>query len=302
MKLIRKTTISLLFVFFSLTILSSCNKEDLSQKAVASVDGRPVSKSNYSNELEFYLEYYTKKYGESFLQSKAKANKTNKELIEDKLLDSMIKDQIMLNDLDKNGYEIDDNAANKLKDEMAKSLADKNSLKANFKALNVDEGEFSDLVFNDSIRKLHYEYFLTHNNIKDSEVLEDFKDNKKLHRMYKYNILIFDDRKSAEIKRESIKSFKDFKDLLKNPVRNYSIYNSDFVYEDDPILVKSKVKEKNKPSEVFEHEGKFMILMVNSYNDNENELLLNAKDIYLKNAYENYLNKLIKSSKIKVFV
>lgn len=40
--------------------------------------------------------------------------------------------------------------------------------------------------------------------------------------------------------------------------------------------------------------------MINSYNENENELLMQAKEIYLKDAYRKYLNKLIKSSKIKL--
>ena len=45
-----------------------------------------------------------------------------------------------------------------------------------------------------------------------------------------------------------------------------------------------------------------MILIVNSYNENENELLINVKDIYLKEKYIEYLNKLVKKSKIKLFV
>ena len=89
---------------------------------------------------------------------------------------------------------------------------------------------------------------------------------------------------------------------MKNPVRNYEIINSDFVYKDDTILTKSKTFEKDKVSDIFENENKYMILMVNSYNENENDLLMHTKDKYLKDAYNQYLNKLVKSSKIKVFI
>ena len=114
--------------------------------------------------------------------------------------------------------------------------------------------------------------------------------------------MVFDDENAAKITKDKLTNAKTFKSYLDKNTRNYSIINSDFVYIDDPILSESKIKEKDKISNIFEYEGKFYILMVNSYNENENELLLKAKDIYLKKAYYDYLNKLIKESKIKVFV
>ena len=68
------------------------------------------------------------------------------------------------------------------------------------------------------------------------------------------------------------------------------------------MLKESKSKEVDKVSDLFEYDGNYMILMVNSYNDNENDLLLKAKEVYLEKAYEKYLNKLVKSSKIKLFI
>lgn len=301
-QLAKKKIIKLSGLLLVSLTLASCGQKINKETAVASVDGSIVSKENYSNELEFYQDFYSKKYGNSFFDKESKSGKSNKEVLEDKLLDSMIKDQVMLNDLEKNKYEIDDNAANKLKTDMEKSIGDENSLKANVKALNVSYADFSDVLFNDSIRKTHYEFFLSHNDIKDSTILEDFKENKKLHRMYKYNVLVFDDENLAKRAREEIKGSKDFRSKLKEPIRNFSIYNSDFVYEDDPLLKESKSKEVDKVSDLFEYDGNYMILMVNSYNDNENDLLLKAKEVYLEKAYEKYLNKLVKSSKIKLFI
>lgn len=68
------------------------------------------------------------------------------------------------------------------------------------------------------------------------------------------------------------------------------------------MLVESKMSEKDKVSDIFEYNNKYMILMINSYNENENELLMHTKDKYLRDAYNQYLNKLVKSSKIKVFI
>lgn len=302
MKKIKKVITSLLSLSLFLIILTSCNKNQKNTNAVALVDGKAIERQNFDKELEFYLAFYTKKYGDSYLDNKNSKGKTNKDLIRDELLDSMIKDQVMLNDLANKKIEIDDNAANKLRSDIEKELGDKNSLKANLKALNINESDFSDVIFNDSIRKIHYEYFLTHNKIKDSEILEYYKKNEDLHRMYKYNVLVFSSKDEAQKAKSSLNNQVKFRQALKNPVRNYDIINSDFVYKDDPLLIKSKLEEKDKVSDIFEEHNKYMILMINSYNDNENDLLIHTKDKYLKDAYNQYLNKLTKSSKIKVFI
>lgn len=302
MKKIKKVITSLLSLSLFLIILTSCNKNQKNTNAIALVDGKAIERQTFDKELEFYLAFYTKKYGESYLDEKNSKGKTNKELIRDELLDSMIKDQVMLNDLANKKIEIDDNAANKLRSDIEKELGDKNSLKANLKALNINESDFSDVIFNDSIRKIHYEYFLTHNKIKDSEILEYYKKNEDLHRMYKYNVLVFSSKDEAQKAKSSLNNQVKFRQALKNPVRNYDIINSDFVYKDDPLLIKSKLEEKDKVSDIFEEHNKYMILMINSYNDNENDLLIHTKDKYLKDAYNQYLNKLTKSSKIKVFI
>ena len=302
MKKIKKIIISLLSLSLCLILFSSCNKNIKDDKTIALVDGKPIDKDTFEKELSFYIDFYTKKYGENYLETKNDKSKTNKDKLREELLDSMIKDQIMLNDLASKKIEIDDNFAAKLRSDIEKDLGDKNSLKANIKALNISDNEFSDILFNDSIRKMHYEFFLTHNKIKDSDILQYYKANEDLHRLYKYNVLVFDNKDVAEKTRSKIKSQIDFREALKNPVKNYEIIYSDFVYKDDPLLVKSKMTEKEKVSDIFEYENKYMILMINSYNENENELLLNTKEHYLKDSYEEYLNKLIKSSKIKVFI
>lgn len=302
MKTIKKIIISLLSLCLCLVIFTSCNKSVKDDKAIAVVDGKSIDKDTFEKEFSFYVAFYSKKYGDNYLETKNSKGKTNKEKLREELLDSMIKDQIMLNDLVNKKIEIDDNTANKLRSDMEKDLGDKDSLKANIKALSISDSEFSDVLFNDSIRKMHYDFFLTHNKIKDSDILQYYKSNEDLHRLYKYNVLVFDNKDVAEKTRSNIKSHLDFRNLMKNSVKNYEVINSDFVYKDDSLLIKSKMSDKEKVSEIFEYDNKYMILMINSYNENENELLMHTKEQYLKNSYEEYLDKLIKSSKIKVFI
>ena len=302
MKTIKKIIISLLSLCLCLVIFTSCNKSVKDDKTIALVDGKSIDKDTFEKEFSFYVAFYSKKYGDNYLETKNSKGKTNKEKLREELLDSMIKDQIMLNDLVNKKIEIDDNTANKLRSDMEKDLGDKDSLKANIKALSISDSEFSDVLFNDSIRKMHYDFFLTHNKIKDSDILQYYKSNEDLHRLYKYNVLVFDNKDVAEKTRSNIKSHLDFRNLMKNSVKNYEVINSDFVYKDDPLLIKSKMSDKEKVSEIFEYDNKYMILMINSYNENENELLMHTKEQYLKNSYEEYLDKLIKSSKIKVFI
>lgn len=302
MKTIKKIIISLLSLCLCLVIFTSCNKSVKNDKTIALVDGKSIDKDTFEKEFSFYVAFYSKKYGDNYLETKNSKGKTNKEKLREELLDSMIKDQIMLNNLVNKKIEIDDNTANKLRSDMEKDLGDKDSLKANIKALSISDSEFSDVLFNDSIRKMHYDFFLTHNKIKDSDILQYYKSNEDLHRLYKYNVLVFDNKDVAEKTRSNIKSHLDFRNLMKNSVKNYEVINSDFVYKDDPLLIKSKMSDKEKVSEIFEYDNKYMILMINSYNENENELLMHTKEQYLKNSYEEYLDKLIKSSKIKVFI
>lgn len=300
-----KTVISkiCLTAFLLLVTLTSCNSKDKATgNIVASVDGKAISSDLYSKELRFYQSYYSKVYGESFLEDESKNGKSNDQILREELVDSMIKDQVMKKDLEANKIRLDDNGSNSLRNNLSDKLNGEDSLKANIVALGFNENSINEILYNDYIRKAHYDLFLKKNHVKDKDVVDFYKKNKKLHRLYKYNVLVFDDKNVAKNIKDKLTDSKSFQTYLNKNTRNYSIINSDFVYIDDPILSKSKVKEKDMISNIFEYDGKFCILMVNSYNENENELLIKAKDIYLKDAYYDYLNKLIKESKIKVFV
>lgn len=291
-------------VLFAVLIfnLSACTTSKQSNGNIALVDGVAISNEQYLKELDFYQNYYSKKYGEGYLEQENDRNKTNLDLLEKELVDSMVKDQVMVNDLKANDIKVDDSVASSIRDDLEDKLGGKDSLKANVKAMGIDENDFNQILYNDSIRKQHYNYFLIHNDIKDSEVLEYYKANEKYQKEYKYNVLAFDDETEAKKARENLNSSSDFKSYLSKPVQNYEVINSDFVYNDDPLLKEAGVLEKDKISNIFKYNDKYMILMVNSYNENENDLLINVKDIYLKQKYEDYLNKLVKKSKIRLFV
>lgn len=297
-KTIFKTGLILAFAIF----LNSCQSKDDYSGNIAMVDGKAITEEQFSKELDFYQKFYSKKYGEDYLEKEISRSKTNNDQLQKDLIDSMVKDQVMVNDLANNKVKVDDSFSTKLKNDLENKLGGKDSLKANITALGISENQFDQNIYNDSIRKQHYQYFITNSGIKDSEVLNYYQENENLHRQYKYNILIFDKEDDAQKAFDQMKDAKDFTDYLEKTVKNYDILKSDFVYIDDPYLEASKVTEKDKISPVFEYDGKYMILMINSYNDNENELLMSAKDLYQKQKYEQYLNKLVKKSKIRLFV
>lgn len=297
-----KITKVFLLSILTLAILSSCNKKNEYKGNVALVNDVAISQDLYSKELKFYQNFYTKMYGENYLDQEVEKGKTNNELLEKELVDSLIKDQVMLNELKEKNIKLDDSAATDLRNKLENELGGKDSLKANLTAIGLSEKDFNDILFRDSIRKQHYEYFLAHNNIKDSDILKFYQNNQKYQRMYKYNILVFDSKYEADKAKANIKSANDYKAYLDKLIKNYDVINSKFVYEDDMYLTLAKVKKLEEISDVFEKDGKFMILRVNSYNENENELLINLKDIYLKESYIDYLNKLTKKSKIRLFI
>lgn len=292
----------LILAAFILINFTSCNNKEEYKNSVAVVDDVPISQELYAKELEFYQNFYTKKYGEEYLDAEINNGLSNNDLIQENLIDSLIKDQVMLNDLKSNNVNVDDSKATSLRTELEDQLGGKDSLKANLTAIDLSEKDFSDILYRDSIRKQHYDYYLSHNNIKDSEILDFFKKNKKYQRMYKYDVLIFDNKNEAVKVKEKIKSAEDFYEYVSNPIKNYDVLKSEFVYSDDQYLKEAKVNKKEELSNVFEIDGKYMILMINSYNENENELLIKLKEIYLRERYIDYLNNLTKKSKIRLFV
>ncbi len=300
---IKKTkTTKLLLALLVIISLSSCNNKKEYKNSIAVVGDVPISQELFTKELEYYQKFYSKKYGEDYLDIEVAKGKTNNDILQEELTDSLIKDQLMLNDLKANNIKVDDSKAAELRNDLEDQLGGKDSLKANITAIDLSENDFSDVLYRDSIRKQHYDYFINHNKIKDSEILDYYKKNEKYHRMYKYDVLVFDNENEAKRFREKIKSSDDFYQYVKNLIKNYDVIRSDFAYIDDPKIEKANVSKKDELSDVFEFDDKFMILMINSYNENENELLIKLKEIYLKESYEKYLNNLTKKTKIRLFV
>ena len=297
-----KTNRIFFYTILAVLVLTGCKRSSNKTDAIATVDDKEISSKDYSKELKFYQSYYSKLYGDNYLSDKNKNGLTNDEILRKELLDSMIKDKIMLSDLEKNKIKLDDNNVIKLTNDLKKSMNGEDSLGANVDALNANGNLFNEIIFNDAIRRSHYEMFVSKQSVRDSDVLDFYKKNKKYQKMYKYNLIVFDDENEAKDIKKNITNAKKFNEYLNKSVRNYDIVNSEFVYSDDEVLKASKLTEKNRPSDVFKYNDKYIIAMINSYNENENELLMNAKSVYQKKAYEDYLNKLIKSSKIKVYI
>src|SRR5699024_8734182 len=162
------------------------------------------------------------------------------------------------------------------------------SLYANIEAINSDELSFSDVLFRDSIKFEHKKMFKKNGSIKDEDVLDYFEKNDKLQKMYKYNALIFDDKLEAEKILDKIKDNQDFKNIMNSEVKNFDVFTSEFVYNDDDLLQSSGLNKIDQVSKVFEYENKYIILMINSYKENKNDLLINAKEYYTELKYEDY--------------
>lgn len=300
-----KKTKKILIAIISLLsfLITSCSTNNIDKNnCVAIVDDKPILKEKFEKELSFYQKFYIKKYGESYLDDKNKNGDSNFKKLESELLDSLIKDQIFLNELDRNNIKVSKNDSQNLLKELSDKIGDEASLLANIEAFGSDQSEINEILFNDSIRKKHWEFFVNNNKIKDNDVREFYKNNKKLQKMYKYDVLIFDDKLEAQKVKEQINNSNDFRKFLESDIRNYEIFRSDFVYNDDKLLSLANIYEKDKVSKIFENEDSYFILMVNSLNTKENDLLVRAKEIYLKNEYDKYIKNLIKNSNINLFI
>lgn len=298
----NKKKIAILIISVFCIFLTSCSKKFDKDKYVAVVDDEGISKELFEKELSYYQKYYIKKYGDNFLEEKSKKGNSNYKKLESELLDSLVMDQVMVNDLKKNNVKVTKNDSKEAIDKLSEKISSKDSLLENVKTFGVSEDEFDEITYQDSIRKKHFNYFLNNNNVKDTEVLKYFEENKNLQKKYKYDCLIFDDKNEAIKVRESIKNSEDFKNKMKSRIRNYDVYRSDFVYKDDALLKKSSLSKVNIVGNIFKFKDSYIIFMINSENKNKKNLLLDAKEIYLENEYNKYLEKLIKNSNIKLFI
>lgn len=298
----NKKKIVILIISLFCIFLTSCSKDFDKDKYVAVVDNEGISKKLFEKELSYYQKYYIEKYGDTFLEKKSKKGDSNYKKLESDLLDSLVIDQVMVNDLKKNKVKVTKNDSKETIDKLSEKISSKDSLIENIKTFGVSEDEFDEITYQDSIRKKHYDYFLNKNNIKDSEIIKYFEENKNLQKKYKYDCLIFDDKNEAIEVRESIKNSEDFKKKMKSKIKNYDVYRSDFVYIDDPLLKKSSITKVNDMGNIFKFKDSYVILMINSENKSEKNLLIDAKEIYLENEYNKYLEKLIKNSNIKLFI
>lgn len=298
----KKQKILIAIISLLCLIFSSCSKKLDKNSYLALVDNKPIYKDNFEKELSFYQKFYIKKQGELYLNSKDKNGNSNNKKLETELIDSMIKDQVFLNDLNSKNIEISKNDSQDLFANLSNIIGNDTSLLANIEAFGSDQNEFNEILFRDSIRKKHWDYFVNNNKIDDKEIRAFYNKNPNLTHMYKYDLLIFDDKLEAEKIRGKIKNSTDFRKFLESDIRNYDISRSDFVYSNDRILKLSKVSKKDQISDVFKDKGLNYILMINSLNTNENDLLVRAKQIYLQNEYDKYVKNLIKNSNIKLFV
>ena len=180
MKKLKKIAIAIISI--SCVIFSSCSNKFDKNKYVAVVNDEGISKDLFEKELSYYQKFYLKKYGDSFLDSETKKGDSNNKKLEAKLLDSLIKDQIMLKDLKKNGIKVTKNDSQELIDELSDKILSKDSLLENVKTFGVSEDEFDDITYQDSIRKKHFSYFLNSNNINDSKIVKYFNENKNLQK------------------------------------------------------------------------------------------------------------------------
>lgn len=300
-KKIKKILIAIISIYTLL--FTSCSSNKISEEnSVAVVDGKAISKEKFEKELSFYQKFYIKKYGESYLDDENKKEKSNFKSLEDNLLDSLIKDQLFLNDLNKNNIKVSKNDSINLLNDLTNKIGDETSLIVNVEAFGSDQSEISEILFNDSIRKKHWDFFLNNNKVKDKDIREFYQKNENLQKMYKYDLLIFDDKLEAQKIKAKIKNSSDFRNFLDSDIRNYDIYRSDFVYSDDNYLKLSNMREKDQVSKVFKDQDLYYILMINSLNTKENDLFVRAKEIYLKNEYEKYIKNLIKNSNINLFI
>ncbi|MDY3738279.1 MAG: SurA N-terminal domain-containing protein [Peptoniphilaceae bacterium] len=297
-KKLRKLAL-LISIFTLFFLITSCKNQ--SDDNIAKVNQTFITKSEFESQLSFYSRFLTEKNGEDYLSKKDNHGEMNLKKLENDILNSLILEVIMLDDLEKNNIEISKNDINELENEQISALYGEDSLKANLNAFDSSLEEYENILYYDSIRERHKKFVLDNMKISDKEVINKFKSEKNLQAQYKYTAFKFDDLNEAKKVYSKLKNSKDFLDYKDRILKNFDIVTSDYVYSDDEILKKSDMILEDRISKIFEFNSKYYILMIEDKNTDTIVLLNKAKEKISEEKYNEYLKKLFRSSKIKIY-
>lgn len=280
--------------------LQACAKKN--SDTVAEVNSEKISRIDFDNNYNFYKKYYDMKYGIDYLEGEYNPLKSNKEKLREDILDSLIHEKIIADYLKKKSIKVTKDDIDKLKQESLNASYDKDSLKANIAAFDENLDDYDRILEKSAVIERYKRYFRDNFKVSDKKIVEYFKKNRNLQRQYKYSAIEFESKKACDMALKKIKNEVDFTSFYDNNISNYKSFKSDFVYADDPLLSRSKMIEKNKISDVFEKNDKYYIIMINSVNDNVNDLLVKAKEHYINEKMKSDYKRIIKKAKVKIFL
>jgi len=213
-----KRTIAVSMVVCMLFGLAACSKKEEPSSVKVKVNGQPITVGEYDKRLEQTMEMYETQYGSEIWNQEIEKGKTYKEYLEEKVLDTMVLEIVILEEAKKDGLEITEE---KLQEEFTK-YKEYFTSDDQYKKFLEDSGMTEEFLLESLKKELLIEQFLSLKSESlekleptDEELRTLYNDKKIMFNKIKASHILVDDEKQAKEIKSKIDNGENFEELAK---------------------------------------------------------------------------------------
>ncbi len=297
----------ILVLLASLTLgLVACGKVD--ENAVAVVDGESILLDEFYEGYDAIAGMYEMQLGEGILDQEVAEGVTLREQLVDEILNRLILEKLILNDAEKKGVSISDEAINQKLDEYVVLVGGKENFDNYLKTNGITEDKFRSDIKKMETAEAYREKVMGEMKIDEKEEKKYFEDHKEeLEQVRARHILVETEEEAKAIKAELDKG-GNFEELAKEKSKDTgsAINGGDLDYFSRGKMIKefSDVAfslEKGKVSDIVKTDYGYHIIKLEDKKDTFETLKDNIEDILKHEKYEEELKKLEDKAKIKKY-
>lgn len=253
------------------------------------VNGKPVSQATYDKQLDLYKTLMAAQYR-----------------LPESIKFSLIREQVLLQDLEKNSIEItkDDYAVEYNQAVSHYGGADKYG--AALKSIGITDEQMKDSLRIETINRKHREWYNSQHTPSDDDLKKYYEDNKDKYRKADASHILVKTEEEAKSVKERLDAGEKFEDLAKELSTDSSKDNGGSlgvapVSNYDPDFSKALLAlEEGQVSDPVKTQFGYHIIRLNkkhdSFEDNKEDII----SALLDEQYEAYVNELVKAADVKV--
>lgn len=212
MKKIFKT-ILLLFTVLTMIFSVSCKKTD--ENAVATVNGKAISKEAFTENYQVYALMYKQQLGAEALKKTNKDGVSFNDKLKENILEKLIIDELINQEIDKKKIAISDDEAKDLYERTIKDMGGQEQYEKFLKQQNITDEFIKESTKKDYKQQKLEEAFFKNNKVSDEEINSFYEANKDKLVKYTLSHIMLGKEEDAKKVYDKLNSGEDFAELAK---------------------------------------------------------------------------------------